>query len=289
MTRTRARAGAAAPVVPAAVVPVPPAAVVPVVRAAVVPVAAILVTVLLAATGCGSVGDAAGSAGDGDGPGEQTLTVLAAASLTDVLDEIVADFEADHPGVTVEQSFAASSTIVQQVNEGAPADVIALAGAATLDPLEDERRVGEPVVLATNTLELVVPADNPAGITGVEDLARDGIRLVVCAVEVPCGRATATIFDQLGLDPAVASYEHDVRATLTKVTLGEADAGIVYRTDVLAAGDAVSGIEIPPADNVTTAYPVLAVSDAPLAGPLVDELSSARAREHLAAAGFGAP
>lgn len=247
--------------------------------------------VVLAA--CGEAGDdAAATAGDGGSPGAstgQTLTVLAAASLTDVFELIADDLEADHPGLSVEQSFAASSTIVAQVNEGAPADVIALAGMKSLEPLGEEHRAGEVVEFTTNSLQLAVPPDNPAGIEGVEDLTADGLRLVVCEEQVPCGTATATLFETLGINPPVASYEQDVRATLTKVELGEADVGIVYRTDVTEAGDRVLGIDIPDDVNVINTYPVLAVSDADLAQAFIDELMSERGQQHLADAGFVAP
>ncbi|GAA5168100.1 molybdate ABC transporter substrate-binding protein [Ornithinimicrobium tianjinense] len=241
-------------------------------------------TTSLALTSCEATAESSGALS-----GDRTVTVLAAASLTDVLAEIAADFEADHPGVTVETSFAASSTIVQQVNEGAPADVVALAGQQALEPLEQARRVSEPVVLTTNTLELAVPPDNPAAVDGVEDLTAAGLRLVVCQPEVPCGTAAATLFDRLGIDPQVASYEPDVRATLSKVALGEADVGVVYRTDVAAADGAVLGVEIPAQDNVVSSYPVLAVSGSPLALELIEEMLSARGQQHLADAGFGAP
>lgn len=223
------------------------------------------------------------------GQEQRTLTVLAAASLTDVFEQIAADFEADHEGVTVEQSFAASSTIVQQVNEGAPADVIALAGMRSLDPLTEEHHQGEVAEFTTNSLQLAVPPDNPADIQDVDDLTRDGIRLVVCEEQVPCGTATATLFQTLGITPAVASYEQDVRATLTKVELGEADAGIVYRTDVTEAGDRVQGIDIPDDVNVINTYPILAVSGHELAQAFVDEVMSDRGQAHLADAGFVAP
>lgn len=241
-------------------------------------VAATTATAALALTGCGS-----GAAQEG------TLTVLAAASLTDVLGRIADDFETDHPGVTVEQSFTASSTVVAQVNEGAPADVIALAGTGPLDLLAAEHRHGDVVTFATNSLRLAVPPDNPAGVTGVQDLADAGLRLVVCEEHVPCGAATAALFDALGIAPTVASREHDVRAVLTKVELGEADVGVVYRTDVAAAGDRVLGVDVPEEVDVVTSYPALAVSDAPLAEVFVDELLSPRAQAHLADAGFGAP
>ncbi|QFG69454.1 molybdate ABC transporter substrate-binding protein [Ornithinimicrobium pratense] len=247
------------------------------------PCAAVALTLTLAA--CSSGTDPA----KGGGTVEQTLTVLAAASLTEVFGLMAEDFEADHPGVSVEQSFAASSTIVQQVNEGAPADVIALAGMSSLEPLAEEHRVGEVHEFTTNSLQLAVPPDNPAGITGVEDLTQDGIRLVVCAEQVPCGTASASLFQAQGISPAIASLEYDVRATLTKVELGEADVGIVYRSDVTEAGDRVRGVEIPDDVNVVNSYPILAVSDSPLAQAFVEEVLSERGQQHLTDAGFVAP
>lgn len=241
----------------------------------------VTVAAVLALAGCSG-------AGAGEAP-EQTLTVLAAASLTDVLSLVADDVETDHPGATVELSFAASSTIVQQVSEGAPADVIALAGPGPLDQLPAELRRSEPAVFTSNRLALAVPPDNPAGVTGVEDLTTDGLRLVVCQAQVPCGEATAALLARLGIDPAVASQERDARATITKVELGEADVGIVYRTDVLAAGERVLGIDLPEAVNVTTDYPILAVSDHELATVFVEEVLSERGQRHLTAAGFVTP
>lgn len=239
------------------------------------------VAAALALTACSGAG-----AGEDEG---RTLTVLAAASLTDVLSLVAADVEADHPGSTVELSFAASSTIVQQVAEGAPADVLALAGPGPLDQLPAELRRSEPVVFTTNSLSLAVPPDNPAGVTGVEDLTSQGLRLVVCQPQVPCGAATSALLSGLGIDPAVSSQERDARATITKVELGEADVGIVYRTDVAAAGDRVLGIDIPESVNVTTGYPILAVSDHELAAAFIQEVLSGRGQQHLADAGFVAP
>lgn len=244
----------------------------------------VVAVLTLSLAACGATDPA-----EGGGPGEQTLTVLAAASLTAVFGQVADDFEADHPGARVEQSFAASSTIVQQVNEGAPADVIALAGMSSLGPLAEEHRIGEVHEFTTNSLQLAVPPDNPAGISGVEDLTGDGIRLVVCAEQAPCGAAAAALFQHLGITPTVASLEHDARATLTKVELGEADVGVVYRTDVIEAGDRVLGVDIPDDVNVVNSYPVLAVSDSPLASAFVDEVLSERGQQHLTDAGFVAP
>lgn len=239
-------------------------------------------TVGLAA--CGS-DDPAPSSGSASG----TITVLAAASLTDTFALIEKDYEKDHPGVDVQISYAASSTIVQQVNGGAPADVIALAGMGSLEPLTDQYRVGEVAKFTTNSLQLAVPPDNPGKISTLKDIADPGLKVVVCAEQVPCGSAAKTLFEQDDLHPAIASYEQDVRATLSKVELGEADVGLVYRTDVTAAGDRVKGIDIPADENVVNTYPILAVSKAPGAQQFVDEVMSQRGQAHLTDAGFVAP
>lgn len=265
------------------------------------PAALALTGLALILTACGSgSGDATGSTGSTAGTGgggtsgsggakDQKITVLAAASLTDVFEDIATDFEADHDGVEVEFSFGASSTLVQQVNEGAPADVVALAGEKSLTNLEEERRTSEPVIFTTNTLQIAVPPDNPGGVQGLDDLSKDGLILVVCESEVPCGTATDTLFEKNALEPAIASREQDVRATLTKVELGEADAGLVYRTDVTEAGDRVLGIDIPAEKNVVNSYPILTVSDHELAQAFVDEVMSERGQKHLTDAGFVAP
>lgn len=223
------------------------------------------------------------------GGDERVVTVLAAASLTDVFTAIEADLEADDPGLEVRISYAASSTIVQQVNEAAPVDVIALAGTGALEPLEPEYRVGPDVVFATNRLELAVQPGNPAGVQGVADLAEDSLTVVVCAAQVPCGAAAQTLFAEQGVTASVDSFEPDVRAALSKVALGEADVAVVYRTDVQAAGERVEGVAIPSDRTVVTRYPILAVSDSQEALAVVEEVLSERGQQHLADAGFGAP
>jgi len=242
--------------------------------------------VLLAA--CGQEGSA-GTQSSGDDVSGGAVTVLAAASLTDVLKLVGDDFEAANEGVDVRISFAASSTIVQQVNGGAPADVIALADQSSLEPLDQELMVGEPVVFITNSLQLSVPPDNPGEVGALADLASPDLSVVVCAEQVPCGNATALLFEQQGLTPNVVSFEPDVRATLSKVELGEADVGVVYRTDVTAAGARVQGIEIPEDQNVINSYPVVAVSDADLGHRFIDFLLSEGGQERLTDAGFVAP
>ncbi|MGC5585378.1 molybdate ABC transporter substrate-binding protein [Ornithinimicrobium sp. W1679] len=241
-----------------------------------------------------------GVADDG-APTSDGLTVLAAASLTDVLSDVADLVRAEHPGLQVDLAFAASSTVVQQVQQGAPVDVVVLAGPEPLTLLDPDLVRGDPVVVATNTLALAVPvdpadpgssdlpADQGAPVASVEDLERDGIRLVVCRPEAPCGRAAQALFADLGLEPRIASYEPDARATLTKVELGEADAGLVWRTDVLAAEGRVREVPLPEGAEVRNDYPLAVVSDDPAARWFVEAVTSAQGREVLVDAGFGAP
>ncbi|MCV2393857.1 molybdate ABC transporter substrate-binding protein [Actinotalea sp. M2MS4P-6] len=218
------------------------------------------------------------------------LTVLAAASLTDVFAEIGDAFEAANPGVTVSFSFAGSAVLAQQVIAGAPADVLATASTATMDTAA--AMTGPPEVFTTNTLEIAVPAGNPGGVTGLADLADPGLTVALCAEEVPCGAAAAAVLAGAGVTAAPDTYEQDVRAVLTKVILGEVDAGLVYRTDVASAGDDVEGIDVAGADVVRNDYWISVVTgtDEPdLARAFVEYVLAEPGQAVLAAAGFGSP
>ncbi|UJH69572.1 molybdate ABC transporter substrate-binding protein [Ornithinimicrobium sp. INDO-MA30-4] len=226
----------------------------------------------------------------------ESITILAAASLTTVLPEIEEAWAAEGIDYDLDISFAGSSTIVQQVNEGAPADVILLAGESSLSTLitPDGAPATSPVIFATNSLTLAVPANNPANITSLADLdlaitPNDSPTLVVCAQQVPCGEASEQMFAQAGFSPDIASFEPDVRATLAKASSGEADAAVVYRTDIAAATSDVTAIDIPDDINVTNRYPALAISDNPQAPALIDDLLGDTAQQVLTEAGFGAP
>lgn len=204
------------------------------------------------------------------------LTVLAAASLTDAFREIGAEFEAAHPGVGVDFSFAGSQQLATQVREGVPADLVAFAGMAPMDQLVAEGAIdpAAPSRFAGNRLAIAVPLDNPAALAALADLARPGLKLVLAAPEVPAGRYAAELLDKAATLPGyppdfaavvganVVSYEDDVRAVLGKVALGEADAGIVYQSDLRAAGDRVLGIEIPPEAQLLAAYPLAPLREA---------------------------
>lgn len=209
-----------------------------------------------------SLTSACGSSTTTDDGTTSVLTVSAAASLTDAFTQIGAAYTAEHPGTDVRFNFAGSTTLAEQINAGAPVDVFAAASPEAMQRAVAAGSVAEPAVFTANSLAIVVPAGNPAGVRSLADLTRDDVTVVVCAPAVPCGAATEALFRDNRLDVTPASLEPDVRAVLTKVVADEADAGIVYRTDVAAAGGGVQGIEIPDEDNVVNEYPIAVTVDA---------------------------
>lgn len=221
------------------------------------------------------------------------LTVFAAASLTDAFTQLGDAFTEAHPNATIRFNFAASSELVAQIREGAPADVFASADQGTMARLVEAGNHGaDPVVFTTNVAEIVVERGNPLGISGVADLARDDVLVVSCAPEVPCGRYTQQILDDAGVTVSFRSLEENVRAVVSKVILGEADAGIVYATDVRNAGDAAEGVAIPPDLNVVAEYPIAVTREAPnpaAAQAFVDFVRSAEGQAILESHGFVSP
>jgi molybdate transport system substrate-binding protein len=250
------------------------------VRRATVP----LVVAVLALAGCAP--QAAEPTPTAD-PLTGTVTVFAAASLTETFGEIAEQFEAAHPGVTVVLNFGGSSGLAQQIVEGAPADVFAAASGTTMEAVGD--LAIDPAVFVTNTLEIAVPVGNPGAVAGLADFANANLAIALCAVEVPCGAASATVFDGAGIVPSVDTYEQDVKAVLTKVELGEVDAGLVYRTDVIAAADSVEGIEFAEASTAVGKYPIATLTDSEAAAAFVAFVLSEDGQQILADAGFGAP
>jgi molybdate transport system substrate-binding protein len=228
-----------------------------------------------------------------DGTLSGTVTVFAAASLTDTFGAIAEAFEQKHPGVTVALNVGGSSALATQIVEGAPADVFAAASESAMTPVTEAGLIdGDPTVFVTNTLEIAVPAGNPGGVAGLADFASPALSIALCAAEVPCGVASAAVFDDAGIVPAADTLEQDVRAVLTKVELGEVDAGLVYATDVLAAGSAVDGIEFPEASTAIGTYPIaqLAASrNGDAAAAFIAFVLSPAGREILDDAGFGTP
>ncbi|MGN6333078.1 MAG: molybdate ABC transporter substrate-binding protein [Motilibacteraceae bacterium] len=257
------------------------------------PVAA--AALLLAGCASGSSGSSTGGTEASSGStaaASGSITVLAAASLTGSFTELAHRFEAAHPGSKVVLSFGASSTLAQQALEGAPADVFASASQKNMDQVVQGGEASGPRVFARNVMELAVPPADPAGITGLADLARPGVKLVLCQPQVPCGAVAGQVLAKAGVAAHPVSLETDVKATLTKVELGEADAGIVYVTDVKAAGSKVKGIPIPAAVNASTDYPVAVLKGAPnraLAEQFVSYLLSEEGVAVLARAGFEKP
>lgn len=217
------------------------------------------------------------------------LTVLAAASLRDVFVTIGKDFEAAHPGTKITFSFGPSSGLATQIVNGSPADVFASASAGTMKTAADAGAVDTARLFARNSMTIVVPQDNPAKVDELSDLADSNVKVAICAAEVPCGVAAHKVFDTAKLTVKPISEEADVTAVLTKVTLGEVDAGIVYVTDASGAQDKVGTIGIPAADNATTDYPIAVVKDSAhhdLAQQFADFVLQPTAAKVLADAGF---
>lgn len=244
--------------------------------------AALTVTALLIA-GCGSPG----------GSGRQTLTVFAASSLTESFGVLKTEFEARHPGVDVVFNFAGSPALVQQITNGAKADVFASADDATMTKAVQGGVIdGAPAEFASNKLTIVVAPGNPKGVKGFADLARAGLIVVVCAAPVPCGSATREVEQNTGVTLHPASEEQDVKQVLTKVESGDADAGLVYVTDAATATGKVGQVTFPEAAGAINNYPIAVVKGAPQAGLARDFeqfVLSDQARQELAKAGFGAP
>jgi molybdate transport system substrate-binding protein len=235
---------------------------------------------------------ASSSAGSSSAGLSGEITVLAAASLTDSFQTLGARFQRSHPGSTVTFSFGASSALGTQITSGAPADVFASASQKTMDAVVAAKAASASAPFARNVMEIAVPPANPAGITQLSDLAGPGVKVALCQAEVPCGATAANVFANAKLTVKPVTEEVDVKATLAKVTLGEVDAGVVYVTDVLAAGDKVKGIEIPADLNASTSYPIAALTastNAALAQAFVDYVLSADGTKVLTGAGFQAP
>lgn len=245
---------------------------------------------ILLATGC-----AAPSGTDVDTPAtgaiEGEVVVQAAASLTDVLEDVAAAFTAAHPDASVTVNAAGSQTLATQILQGAPADVFASADERQMDRVATEGLLaGDPQIVATADLAIAVEAGNPFGIAGLSDLADPALVVVMAAPDVPAGALAAQALAAADVQLAPASLESDVRSVLAKVRLGEADAGIVYATDVQAADGAVDGIALP--DGPTARYPIAVMADAPnprAAEALVDLVLSDTGQAILADHGFGTP
>jgi len=246
-------------------------------------VAGALAIVVLTLAGCGD--DSPAATTEVTGP----VTVFAAASLTGTFTRLGKDFEDAHPGVKVVFNFAGSSALAQQINQGAPADVFASAAPKNLDQVTGK---GTATTFAKNRLEIAVPKGNPGKITGLADFTDANRKIALCAEQVPCGAATKKVFEAAQLTPQPDSLEQDVKAALTKVTLGEVDAALVYKTDVLSAKQKVEGIEFPESGKAINTYPIVTLTNSrnpTTAQAFVDFVLSPKAQETLTQAGFETP
>jgi molybdate transport system substrate-binding protein len=216
--------------------------------AAVVAVAALV----LAACGGNDNTSSGGSSGSAD-----EIKVFAAASLTAAFNELGQQYTSANGGTKVTFNFAGSQALVTQIQQGAPADVFASADITNMDKVKD--LVGTPRNFASNLLQIVVEKGNPKGVKGLEDLANPDLKVVLAAPDVPAGKYAAEALDKAKVTVKPVSQEDNVKAVVTKVSLGEADAGIVYVTDVTAGGDKVEGVDIPQDQNVTATYPIATV------------------------------
>ena len=249
----------------------------------------LVVALGLVSAGCGGSGSAS--------PDANVLTVSAASSLSGAFAQLGKAFEAAHPGLHITYNFAGSSTLAEQIVQGAPVDVFASASPATMQTVRDAGLVTNATNFASNVLEIVTPPDNPAEIAGIRDLRRPlskvPVTVAMCEVTVPCGASTVALFERQGWqvgDMRIVSTEPDVKSVLAKVIAGEVDAGIVYVTDALAAGTQVHAVQIPVDQNVRSTYPiaVLTASTNPLAQQFADYVLSGQGQGVLAAYGFGA-
>jgi molybdate transport system substrate-binding protein len=227
----------------------------------------------------------------GCGGGDRQITVFAASSLTEVFAEIEAIFEADHPGIDVVVNAGGSSSLAAQIEGGAPADVFAAADTDTMLRLTDGGSVeSRPIVFARNRLAIAVEPGNPTGIVGLDDLADEDLTVVLAAPEVPAGAYAALVLERADVTVEVASYEQSVRSVAAKVALGEADAGIVYRTDILASAGELAEVVIADEQNISAVYPIVTIDEADGdSDAFVDVVLGPDGQAVLLAAGFELP
>ena len=249
----------------------------------------------LAVTGaaCSTTAEPSPSGGPGPATASPTgsITVFAAASLTEAFTRIGEDFEASHPGTEVRFNFGSSSALATQLSQGAPADVFAAADDATMARAAAAEAVTAPIAFATNTLAVLVAPGNPRAVGSVRDLARSDLTVVLAAPQVPLGAYTAEVLRRAGVAVTPRSLETDAKAVVAKVVAGEADAAVVYRTDVVAAGRRAEGVAIADALNVTASYPIAVATAAPnpaVARLFVAHVTGPEGRTALEQAGFTA-
>jgi molybdate transport system substrate-binding protein len=221
-----------------------------------------------------------------------SITVFAAASLKEAFTTIGKQFEAAHPGVKVTFSFAASSALAAQIINGAPADVFASAAPRNMQQVVSAGDASNPVNFVKNVMEVAVPPSDPAKVSSVNDLAESSVKTALCQPQVPCGATAAKVFRNAKITVKPVTLQPDVKSVLTQVELGNVDAGVVYVTDVHAAGAKVKGVPIPAGVNASTEYPIATVTKSAnqaAAKAFVDYVLSPAGHSVLAAAGFETP
>jgi molybdate transport system substrate-binding protein len=248
-----------------------------------------------ALAGCSSSGSSSGatpSASSSASSSSGAITVFAAASLTGTFTQLGKQFEAAHPGDKVTFSFGPSSGLAEQITSGAPADVFASAATANMDQVVKAGDASNPQNFAKNIMEVAVPPSNPANVKSVNNLAKSSVKVALCQPQVPCGVVAAEVFKNAGITVKPVTLEADVKSVLTQVELGSVDAGMVYVTDVQAAGPKVKGVKISADDNASTLYPIATISKSSHqseAQAFVNYVLSPAGQQVLAAAGFEAP
>jgi molybdate transport system substrate-binding protein len=221
-----------------------------------------------------------------------TITVFAASSLKETFTTLGKQFQTAHPGDTVKFSFGASSTLATQITDGAPADVFASAAPKNMTTVVSAGDASNPQDFAKNTAEIAVPPSNPANVTSVNDLAKSSVKTALCQPKVPCGVVAAGVFKNAGITVKPVTLQPDVKSVLTQVELGNVDAGVVYVTDVMAAGSKVKGVTIPASENASTLYPIAALThskEPSIAKAFVAYVLSPTGEQVLKAAGFEQP
>ncbi|MET8452698.1 molybdate ABC transporter substrate-binding protein [Streptomyces sp. NPDC005209] len=259
------------------------------------------VAALLALSGCSSSGDSADASPKSDKSASSpaspklsgTVTVFAAASLKESFTTLGKEFEKQHPGTKVGFNFGGSDTLAASITGGAPADVFAAASPKTMAIVTDKQdAVGTPVTFVRNQLEIATLPGNPHKVASLKDLTKSGLKVVLCDKTVPCGAAAQKALEAGKLKLTPASYEEDVKSALNKVVLKEADAAVIYKTDVKAAGDKVEGVEFPESAKAINDYPITVLKDAPnaeAAKAFIALVESAEGQQVLTQAGFLKP
>ncbi len=240
---------------------------------------AVVVLIALGLTACSSGGSTS----------VPTLKVSAASSLTGAFTEIGKAFESTHPDASIAFNFGGSSSLAEQIAQGAEVDVFASADTAIMQEVVDAQLAANPVDFASNTLQIATPPGNPANAGSVADLAKPSVKVAICAAEVPCGVAAIALFAKAAVNVTPVTREPDVKSVLAKVIADEVDAGVVYVTDVLVSGDKVTGVAIPAGVNVAVTYPIATLSEStnPFAAQFAAFVAGPEGQAILAKYGFG--